>query len=193
MLAEKDDWVQRKVAPFIWINQESSANDSPTTLCEVAMFQPTEEKYRTEASGGTSSDHSQSKLQKLKKAESIEKPIHEPSNVLAFSVSSSDLSAGSSDETNQELRTPLLANGEPQETCKNKLEDIVECQSPSRSTISIDKQSSHTSEEDESKPKRLGRRARMLDLGKKMGEKLEEKRRTIEEKSRNIVEKMRGP
>jgi hypothetical protein len=33
----------------------------------------------------------------------------------------------------------------------------------------------------------------MLDLGKKMGEKFEEKRRNIEEKGRNIVDKMRGP
>jgi hypothetical protein len=36
-----------------------------------------------------------------------------------------------------------------------------------------------------------GRRARMIDFGKRMGDKLEEKRRTIEEKGRHIVEKMR--
>jgi hypothetical protein len=36
-----------------------------------------------------------------------------------------------------------------------------------------------------------GRRARMMDFGKKMGDKLEEKRRTIEERGRHIVEKMR--
>ncbi|PRQ15749.1 putative PH domain-containing protein [Rosa chinensis] len=179
MLAEKDDWVPRKIAPFIWVNQES-ANDSPTNICEV----PSEEKCRTESGGGTSGDHSQGKNQKLKKAESVEKTIPESTN---------DLSTGSSDGTSRELRTPLLVNGEAQETCKKKLDDISECQSPLRSIIPFDKQSSHNSEEDESKPKRMGRRARMLDLGKKMGEKLEEKRRTFEEKSRNIVEKMRGP
>ncbi|KAF0934573.1 hypothetical protein E2562_025664 [Oryza meyeriana var. granulata] len=43
---------------------------------------------------------------------------------------------------------------------------------------------------DESKRKG-GRRARMMDFGKKMGDKLEEKRRHIEEKGRHIVEKMR--
>jgi hypothetical protein len=36
-----------------------------------------------------------------------------------------------------------------------------------------------------------GRRSRMMDLGKKMGDKLEEKRRQVEEKGRTIVEKMR--
>lgn len=177
MLAEKDDWAPRKVAPFIWINQDS-VND-PTTVCEVAIVQPTEGKYKTEASRGTSSDHSQSKHQKLKKAESIEQPIGE------------SLVGGSTGRAIQELKAPLLTNGEPHDTFKHKLEEIQECQSPSRSTILLDKQNSI--EEDESRSKRMGRKARMLDLGKKMGEKLEEKRRNIEEKSRNIVEKMRGP
>ncbi|XP_004301206.1 PREDICTED: uncharacterized protein LOC101303523 [Fragaria vesca subsp. vesca] len=187
MLAEKDDWVPRKTAPFIWVNQESS--DSRTIFSEV----PTEEKYRTESDGGTSADHSQGKNRTLKQADSVEKTRHDPINRLAFSVGSKGLSAGSNNTTSRELRTPLLVNGEPQETRKNKLDDIAESQSPSRSVILFDKQNSVNSEDDESKSKRVGRRARMLDLGKKMGEKLEEKRRSIEEKSRNIVEKMRGP
>ncbi|KAL8112510.1 hypothetical protein AgCh_019999 [Apium graveolens] len=49
-------------------------------------------------------------------------------------------------------------------------------------------------EGDDSRPKRMGNtRAKMLGLGKKMGEKLEERRRHIEEKGRNIVERMRAP
>ncbi|KAH0968972.1 hypothetical protein GBA52_029168 [Prunus armeniaca] len=194
MLAEKDDWLPRTVAPFIWLNQEC-VND-PTTVCEVPICQPTEGKYKTEANKGTSSDHSQPKDKKLKKAESIGQPIGESSDALVFSVSSNDPSAGSTDATIQELRTPLLGNGEPQDTFKHKLGDTPESQSPSpspsRSTILLDKEN-HIIEEDESRRKRMGRKARMLDLGKKMGEKLEEKRRHIEEKSRNIVEKMRGP
>ncbi|ONI09604.1 hypothetical protein PRUPE_5G246400 [Prunus persica] len=192
MLAEKDDWLPRTVAPFIWLNQEC-VND-PTTVCEVPICQPTEGKYKTEANKGTSSDHSQPKDKKLKKAESIGQPIGESSDALVFSASSNDPSAGSTDATIQELRTPLLGNGEPQDTFKHKLGETPESQSPSpsRSTILLDKEN-HTIEEDESRRKRMGRKARMLDLGKKMGEKLEEKRRHIEEKSRNIVEKMRGP
>ncbi|XP_050376377.1 uncharacterized protein LOC126793797 [Argentina anserina] len=142
MLAEKDDWVPRMIAPFIWVNQESM-NDSPTILCEV----PTEEKYRTESGGGTSSDQSQGKNQKLKKADSVEKKRHESTNMLAFQVSSNDLSAGTSNGTSRELRTPLLVNGEPQEPHTQKLDDMVECQSPSRSLILFDKQGSLDSEE----------------------------------------------
>lgn len=168
--------------------------NDPTTVCEVPICQPTEGKYKTEANKGTSSDYSQPTDKKLKKAESIGQPIGESSDALVFSVSSNDPSAGSTDATIQELRTPLLGNGEPQDTFKHKLGETPESQSPSpsRSTILLDKEN-HTIEEDESRRKRMGRKARMLDLGKKMGEKLEEKRRHIEEKSRNIVEKMRGP
>ncbi|KAM1184137.1 hypothetical protein ACFX15_013144 [Malus domestica] len=188
MLAEKDDWVLRKVAPFIWVNPES-VND-PTTVCEVPIVQPSEGKYKTEASSGISVDRTKHK--KLKKTESIEQPIGESSDVLAFSVSSNDLSAGNTGGTCQELRTPLLGNGELEDSFKHKVEGIPESQSLSRSTILLDKQN-HSFEEDDPRLKRTGRRARMLDLGKKMGEKLEEKRRQVEEKSRNIVEKMRGP
>jgi hypothetical protein len=86
----------------------------------------------------------------------------------------------------------LLRDDEPQETCK-QVEEIPESRSTSRSMISFEKQDS-TTDDDDSRPKRVGgRRARMLDFSKKVGEKLEEKRRNIEEKGRNIVEKMRGP
>lgn len=43
---------------------------------------------------------------------------------------------------------------------------------------------------EEDKPKKSSRHARMMDLGKMMGDKLEEKKRHTEEKSRHIVEKM---
>ncbi|KAL5747019.1 hypothetical protein ACOSQ2_024316 [Xanthoceras sorbifolium] len=92
----------------------------------------------------------------------------------------------------QNLNTPLLASDVPQESHESKKKNVQECESPSRSSTQSEKQN-YTSDEEDSRPKKLGRRARMLDLGKKMGEKLEEKRRHIEEKSRNIVERMRGP
>ncbi|KAK2655556.1 hypothetical protein Ddye_008608 [Dipteronia dyeriana] len=91
----------------------------------------------------------------------------------------------------QELNTPLLASDEPQESDESK-KNIQEYQSPSWYSIQSEKQN-YTSEEEDSRSKKTGRRARMLDLGKKMGEKLDEKRRHIEEKSRNIVERIRGP
>ena len=203
MMAEKDDWVPKKVAPFMWLNQE--AINDPTTGHEVTAFQPIEAKTKTEVSKETSSDPEskhpkpktevskgttsdpESKHPKPKNSESI----NESSDVLSTSTNSAHISSG----TLQESRTPsLLRNDEPQETSK-QAEEIPESQSSSssRSMIQYEKQDS-TTEEDDSRPKRVGgRRARMLDFSKKVGEKFEEKRRHIEEKGRNIVEKMRGP
>lgn len=178
MIAEKDDWVPKKVAPFIWLNQE--AINEPTSGREVPISQP---ETNTEVSRGTSSDQ-ESKNQKPKNSESIS----ESSDPLSTSTRSVHSSG-----TSHELRTPLLSrNDEPHETCK-QVEEIPESQSTSRSMISLEKQDS-TTDDDDLRMKRVGgRRARMLDFSKKMGEKLEEKRRHIEEKGRNIVEKMRGP
>ncbi|KAF5468741.1 hypothetical protein F2P56_012871 [Juglans regia] len=176
MIADKDDWVPKKVAPFIWLRQE--AINEPTAGREVTTSQPTEAKPKTESSSGTSSYPERN-------------PINESTDVAAAdSTSSSNLSRPGSRNL-QELTTPLLGNDEPKETPK-QVEEAPEYRSPSGSVGLFGKQDS-TTEEDDSRPKRMGRRARMLDLGKKMGEKLEEKRRNIEEKSRNIVEKMRGP
>lgn len=184
MLAEKDDWVPRKVAPFLWLNQES-AND-PIVIREVPNYQPCEEKTKTEAIREASSDHTQSKHQRLKNAQSIQH-ISESSDEASSSTNPSAMSSAL-----EESRIPLLGNDEPRETEKHLTEEVTENQSAPRSLSMLDKLYA-TVEEDEARPKRMGRRARMLDLGKKMGEKLEEKRRHIEEKSRHIVEKMRGP
>lgn len=81
--------------------------------------------------------------------------------------------------TLQELTGPLLGY------------ELKETGQQGRELVQAEKQVNGC-EEDELRPKRTGRRARMLDLGEKMGEKLEEKRRHIEEKSRNIVEKIRA-
>ncbi|GMY12754.1 hypothetical protein FCV25MIE_07993 [Fagus crenata] len=151
MIAEKEDWVPRKVAPFLWLNQEMV--NGPSTVREATTSQPSEGKNKTEASRGTSSDP-ESKHQK-------------PNNPKS------------------------TRNDEPQESCTQE-EETPEYQPLSSSVIVYEKQDS-TTDEDDLKPKRMGRKARMFDLGKKVGEKLEEKRRHIEEKGRHIVEKMRGP
>lgn len=178
MLAEKDDWVPRNVAPFMWLNQES-VND-PIVLREVPSYQPCEEKTNTESNREALTDDSQSKHKRLKNIQSGQS-VNESSD--AASSSTNPLAVRKS--TLEELGTPLLGNDGPNETEK---QEIADGQSSYRSLSMFDKQND-TFEE----PKRVGRRARMLDLGKKMGEKLEEKRRHIEEKSRHIVEKMRGP
>lgn len=185
MLAEKNDWVPRNVAPFIWINQEA-ASDNAAAL-ELLNSQ-LDAKTKIEAGRETSYNHPESKHQKTRNAENVQPP---------YSDSSDDLSSNKpsmkNDKSSQDLTSPLLANSEAQETGQNSSGYASESQSPSRSLISLEKQTRSVEEEDDSRPKKMGRRAKMLDLGKKMGEKFEEKRRNIEEKGRNIVDKMRGP
>ncbi|XVE89407.1 hypothetical protein DITRI_Ditri19aG0199200 [Diplodiscus trichospermus] len=151
MLAEKDDWVARKVAPFIWLNQEAVTDNN---IVREAQGPQTESKAKETSSPGVSSS--------------------------------------TKSKSYQDLKTPLLATDEPHEACQQDREETSDCQSLSRSLTESERQIDVLDEND-SRPKKMGRRARMLDLGKKMGEKLEEKRRHIEEKSRHIVEKMRGP
>lgn len=171
MLAEKDDWVPCKVAPFIWINLEAASDPNMT---RDPSSQPVEVKTKNESGRGTSKEHPESKHEKPKSSELDKKPLTEPSDSL------------------QELQTALLRNDEPQETCWSNRGENPYCQSSSGSEVTSEEQN-YAIEESDSRPKRMGRKARMLDLGKKMGEKLEEKRRNIEEKGRNIVERMRGP
>ncbi|KAK8551057.1 hypothetical protein V6N13_119549 [Hibiscus sabdariffa] len=155
MLAEKDDWVPRKVAPFIWLNHEA-ATDS----------------------------HPESKNPKPK-VDSSRAPVTESEAMLSSNSSEKSRSL-------QDLRTPLLATDEPYETRQLSGEETSDSLSVSRSWTESERQSD-VSEDNDSRPKKTGRRARMMDLTKKMGEKFEEKRRHIEERSRNIVEKMKGP
>ncbi|XP_030493377.2 uncharacterized protein LOC115709417 [Cannabis sativa] len=180
MLAEKDDWVPRKVSPFVWLNQESG-NDSANAN-DVLNDQSPEEKLKTEANRGSFKGHSPGNNQTLKTVESV--PC---TNESLDIVSHPSTPTNPSNRTMNELTTPLLRIDETNGTEKGKDDKIPDSQFSSRS-VSM----SSSVEEDDSRPKRLGRRTRMLDLGKKMGEKLEEKRRHIEEKSKQIVEKMRG-
>ncbi|KAJ6960885.1 hypothetical protein NC653_038787 [Populus alba x Populus x berolinensis] len=66
MLAEKNDWVPRNVAPFIWINQEA-ASDNAAAL-ELLNSQ-LDAKTKIEAGRETSYNHPESKHQKTRNAE----------------------------------------------------------------------------------------------------------------------------
>ncbi|KAM7265083.1 hypothetical protein ACFE04_002766 [Oxalis oulophora] len=163
MLAEKDDWVPRKVAPFIWLNQETNGTGYADNISKASTSQPTEDvKAKSEPPSTKpsliSNDPPESKHPKQQDAESS-------------------------------LTEPLLASDEPEGKSQHDRDEIKhEYESISRSLVQFDKQNVDV-EDDE--PKKLGRRARMIGIGKKMGEKLEEKRRHFEEKSRSIVDRMR--
>ncbi|KAI4351951.1 hypothetical protein L6164_006249 [Bauhinia variegata] len=198
MLAEKDDWVPRNVAPLIWVNRtQDSGNETPNLSNGVV---------KVEASATTSSDDPEHKQQKLKIAESSEEPARNPSDFIEVPSSSNSTTLKSSGSL-EELRTPLLLNDKPQETrymeerrafslqvdrSRETSEDIPESQSLPRNEDLLEKRN-HSNEQDDPMPKKMGKRERMLGLRRKMSEKFEEKRRHVEEKGRHIVEKMRGP
>ncbi|XP_061369464.1 uncharacterized protein LOC133312307 isoform X1 [Gastrolobium bilobum] len=204
MLAEKDDWVPRNVAPFKWISQKFG-NETSTSI--DTNNQPS---GGVEASASISSNGREYKQQKPKSAESSQEPASKSSDSVALPLSSSRsptlersrsleelttplLENDKSQETGdlEDLRTPSLQNDQRLETKVRAMENNSELQSLPGSVV-LEKEN-HSIEQEDGLPKKMGRREKMLDLGKKMGEKLEEKRRHIEEKSRHIVEKMRGP
>lgn len=204
MLAEKDDWVPRNIAPFIWINQESG-NETSTSV--DTNSQPS---GGLKANARTLSDCPELKQQKPPKCTKSSQEPARKSDSLALPPSSSTSLKLRSCKSSQELTTPLLENDRPQEDLQSlrsmslqndntntyeaseeKMEDISVRESPSRNLV-LDKQISSI-EQDDSRPRKVGRREKMLDLKKRVSEKLEEKRRNFEERGRNIVEKMRGP
>lgn len=175
MIAEKDDWVERNIAPFMWLNQDSTSDHD--------SFETAEAKSKA--------DKQPNPEQMQRTATVPQKPRFEEEHVSAPSASST-APIVESDKSMEELKTPLLSSSDKQETIVrgSSAGDIIPgiVQSPSMSTVS--------SEEDDlnSKGKKMGTaKARMFDFRKKVGEKFEEKKRHVEEKSRQIVEKMRGP
>ncbi|KAG8073006.1 hypothetical protein GUJ93_ZPchr0006g44499 [Zizania palustris] len=197
MVAEKDDWVPRKDAPFIWLNHEPTESRSqatavtPTQPEEVSLKDAASNKILVASLPGSSSGSEES----LKTATSIDEPTQMP---VAATDASPELrnsplatageGSSSSPNTIDELRNPLLIR-----------EKLQEEDSESRAGSSPPLYTSlrgmvpAAGEQGGDELKRKGsRRARMVvDFGKKMGDKLEEKRRHIEEKGRHIVEKMR--
>ncbi|WJX19068.1 hypothetical protein P8452_08801 [Trifolium repens] len=207
MLAEKDDWVPSNVAPFIWVNQEFG-NETSTSINTNNQSSGGAKARSKASSTSTSNNGPMNKQQKPKSVEFSLEPTSKSSDSLATPTSSSDSLALQSSSNLEELTTPLLENEKPQEirdliepslqndnqleTSENKMENNSEFPSLHGSMVVMEKQN-HTFDHEDELPKKMGRKERMLDLRKKMGEKLEEKRRHLEEKSRNIVEKMRGP
>ncbi|KAL6911306.1 hypothetical protein ACP4OV_000111 [Aristida adscensionis] len=195
MLAEKDDWVPRKDAPFIWLNHEPTeirnhaAVTVPVQPEEPGLKDDASNKKETPALPNLSAESEDS----IVPVSSIEEPKQDPVTESSDVQSSLPLvSEPSHNDANEELRKPLLLTekvqddspgssrgGSPQYTSLRAVIPAGEHQPPAATSVGEDAK------------RKSGRRARMMDFGKRMGDKLEEKRRTIEEKGRHIVEKMR--
>lgn len=228
MLAEKDDWVPRQVAPFIWLNREAAGNNAnrqvspsfqPADVTQVTEVDrrgtngnaesktgnPGKTGWTTQQSKsldphallsvpthspdtGSTTSNGGSKQEKTKKAgwSALQSKSLDPHAFLSVPIAQ----PSTSNQPLEELRAPLLKHEEQHEGHLRSTEEDIECKSPSRQLVHEEK--NQISGEDDTKSTRIGRRARMLGLGKKMGEKLEERARHIEEKGRNLVERMRG-
>ncbi|GJM87497.1 hypothetical protein PR202_ga03457 [Eleusine coracana subsp. coracana] len=192
MLAEKDDWVPRKDAPFIWLNHEPSETRSHGT--GTASAQPEEAVLKSDAGNKKAMlnlpDSSKGRSEESTKTvsssseEEIEKPVAEASCAQPLLAPAGE--SFHSDES-KELRKPLLATEKVQEDGSSESSRVG---SPLYTSLRAVMPAGEPIVGEDPK-RRSGRRARMMDFGKRMGDKLEEKRRTIEEKGRNIVEKMR--
>ncbi|XAR53144.1 hypothetical protein NMG60_11021566 [Bertholletia excelsa] len=234
MLAEKDDWVPRNVAPFLWIrsndNQEAfvdhpnanvvhdiSSSSSQPCPGELTLRPPpkTESSSRERETAGASPEKTKEDcFQRINSSEpsfcgvGVKRYLSDTESPPTSQRERSDILQ------DQELSTPLLSKGCDDEvqvmtcegSCRSKeseaklMNQIME-PSGKESEAKSTKQIMETSMDNDdimigshrTKRERMGTRARMLGLGKKMGEKLEEKRRHFEEKGRNIVERMKGP
>ncbi|GER38409.1 testis-expressed sequence 2 protein [Striga asiatica] len=198
MLAEKDDWVPRKAAPFMWYknNQDSiAANSNNTTKQGIPRCFTGEATQQGGVEANTNTNASTRSLpmsnEKTKDVDScIPEAMGEYSDACASSSSSMD-EATFNENCSQEIRAPLLNKDKSQEfgmTDDNKPDKHLH--SPSQ--IFVEGQT-HNSDDEESRMRRIGTRERMRGLGKKMGEKLVVKRRHLEERGRSFVERMRGP
>ncbi|XP_011072098.1 uncharacterized protein LOC105157385 [Sesamum indicum] len=189
MLAEKDDWVPRNIAPFMWYkhNQDSA---SSTIKQEGSCFQPGDVTHVVEPRHGNPPrlevDH-----EKLKKVGSVPQVTCESLDRCASSPSSMGEST-LNDSSSQELRAPSIKKDKMQDFGSRSIEEKADTRLQSPSRLFGDGQIQNV-EDDDIRTKRIGTRERMRGLGKKMGEKLEVKRRHFEEKGRSFVERIRGP
>lgn len=181
MLAEEDDWAPRKDAPFIWLNHEPTETRSHATAVAPTHSEeaiPKEDASNINAAPSLRASSAGSEESRKSIDESTEEPAAEGSPVQSLLAPAGEASPPPLDAPD-ELRKPLLVTEKRQEdTSESRLGSPLYT---SLRTISAG---------DEAKRK-SGRRSRMMDLGKKVGDKLEEKRRQVEEKGRHIVEKMR--
>ncbi|CAM0943368.1 unnamed protein product [Alopecurus aequalis] len=149
-------------------------------------------KNSTPTSRDSSAGSEESSLRSID--ESGEDPAVESSHALSHLAPAGEASTSLPDSTD-ELRKPLLLTGKLQEDAVSESRAGSPMYTSLRAITPAGEQQQQQqaglASMGEDGKGRSGRRSRMLDLKKKMGDKLEEKRRQVEEKGRTIVEKMR--
>nr|BAK04177.1 predicted protein [Hordeum vulgare subsp. vulgare] len=199
MLAEKDDWVPRKEGPYIWLNHEPI--EAKSHVAAATPTHPEEAGPKDDAiSKSTTPSLPASSAGSEESLKSIDESTEDPPPAEASQARSqvADTTSPPHPDATEELRKPLLATERLQEGATSESSAGSPLYTSLRAIIPAGEQQQQqqavaaaaASVGDDAKRK-SGRRSRMMDLGKKMGDKLEEKRRQAEEKGRHIIEKMR--
>ncbi|KAL6603394.1 hypothetical protein ACP70R_043755 [Stipagrostis hirtigluma subsp. patula] len=186
MISEKDDWVPRKVAPFIWLNREptdtaNQAADRTTSLSQPGETAVSKVIANNKASKSNSPACSIRSNESPKNTISIHGPNQEePAAGASSSLVSAAGSPSKSDDENDQLRMPLLSSRDFEEgSVGTSFERAMVV------TAGVKPLPAASAEPGEDAKRKHGKRSRMMALGRRVGGKLEEK-------GKHIVEKMRG-
>nr|TKW23617.1 hypothetical protein SEVIR_4G303100v2 [Setaria viridis] len=175
MISDKDDWVPRKIAPFIWLNREPTTENSARPPVGTTRELPGEASVskaiaKNKSSPPASSTRSENELPKTK---------------ICF-----DGSEQAEASTSRHWQSQLVsASGAPLQSCEDATGDqlrmpLLRGSSRDDRAMVVAAGTSASEEAGDVKRKRGARRARVMDLGRRMGGKLEEK-------GKHIVGKMR--
>ncbi|KAM3381346.1 testis-expressed protein 2-like isoform X1 [Capsicum galapagoense] len=201
MIAEKDDWVPLKDAPYVRINNKSAGNAKKQEADRKSTSNIAESEYERLKRGEWATQKSKS----LDPCSLFSVPKAQPCfNTRSLTTSPEIAHLKSKKHHGQTLQrktsdpqvylhSSLLNHNEQIERHRMSTENMQSnspSPSPSRSPSILQEQNSFT--EDDMRSKRTSTRARMHGLRKRMGEKLEEKKRHIEEKGRHLVGRIRS-
>ncbi|TYH14459.1 hypothetical protein ES288_A06G221500v1 [Gossypium darwinii] len=175
MMAEKDDWIPRNVAPYIWLNHDSSSSSDIKTPREAPGPHVTESRAN-ENSGRERDSHYDLESKDLLQGGSME------SSGRLSSSSCPTLSPCGSWRSLQDLGVPYPSD----ELHESGQQNRAETSYPAFYSRSLKELETPTEDIDDNDwgPK-LGRRAKLRDFRKKMGEKLGEKKRHMVEKMKH--------
>ncbi|XP_016563902.1 testis-expressed protein 2-like isoform X3 [Capsicum annuum] len=203
MIAEKDDWVPLKDAPYVRINNKSAGNAKKQEADRKSTSNIAESEYERLKRGEWATQKSRS----LDPRSLFSVPKAQPCFNTRSLTTSPEIAHLKSKKHHGEtlqrktsdpqvyLHSSLLNHNEQIERHHMSTENMQSnspspSPSPSRSPSILQEQNSFT--EDDMRSKRTSTRARMHGLRKRMGEKLEEKKRHIEEKGRHLVGRIRS-
>uniref|UniRef100_A0ACD5Z910 Uncharacterized protein n=1 Tax=Avena sativa TaxID=4498 RepID=A0ACD5Z910_AVESA len=183
MISEKDDWVPRKVAPFIWLNREPS--EAAGHNVETGMLQP--DDVATLKVGASQKANKSSPPAPPNDGEALKDTIsfRGPNQVPITEASTSSCSSSSlpsETEPSDKLAMPLHRTTRQSEEYSS--EDAASSSLHALAVVPVGKRSllSSASPGEYDTKRKGGKRALVIGLGRRMGDKLEEKRRHIVEK-----------